>query len=592
MRPRTIVPSLRRLSPRLVITAALVAFGITTPGLGGDFYIDPVTGSAAGDGSAAMPWRTLEEVYTSGLIETRDWSSLPYQPGLNLVPVNPGAPVQPGDTLWLSSGDHGGLDIRGAYNVAPITIAARPGHVPTLHRIDITAAQHWIVRGVSVSPSHAPPLGAPNDIIEVEDHSFFGPSWDVTFEDCEVFTVDDATGWTAAEWVQAAWSGISVGSDRITVRANRIRNVRFGVTVTGQDARIQENLIDGYSADGMRGLGDGAWFEYNTVKNAFVGAPFDSNHDDGFQSWSVGPSGVGSGEVRDVILRGNVFINNEDPNQPLHATVQAIGCFDGFFVNWTVENNVVITDHWHGISFYGMRDSRIVNNTVIDLEGGTPGPPWIMVTDHKGGAQSDNVVIRNNLTSALHWTGNNMVVDHNIVFTNADAQFVAPPFDLHLRASSAAIDGGDPNLAPPFDVELVPRPQGAGFDVGAYEWTPVCQSDLGFGGPGSAELSLCGGDLSSGTTAVLRLIVAAPIQPAWLVAGLQNQPIPFVGGTLVPSPTVIVPLGLTDAAGEVAIPNLPGGGGPVVVYVQAAFADSSLPQGFGLSNALGVQLLP
>ena len=53
--------------------------------------------------------------------------------------------------------------------------------------------------------------------------------------------------------------------------------------------------------------------------------------------------------------------------------MQAIGCFDGWFVNWVVENNVIITDHWHGITFLGMRDSRIVNNTVIDLDDVSPG---------------------------------------------------------------------------------------------------------------------------------------------------------------------------------------------------------------------------
>jgi parallel beta-helix repeat protein len=55
--------------------------------------------------------------------------------------------------------------------------------------------------------------------------------------------------------------------------------------------------------------------------------------------------------------------------------MQDIGCFDGFFDGWVVENNVVITDHWHGISFYGMKNSRIVNNTVIDVNDQSPGPP-------------------------------------------------------------------------------------------------------------------------------------------------------------------------------------------------------------------------
>jgi len=180
--------------------------------------------------------------------------------------------------------------------------------------------------------------------------------------------------------------------------------------------------------------------------------------------------------VRGVTLRGNVFINALDPNNPLRNSMQAIGCFDGFFVDWVVENNVVITDHWHGISFYGMRDSRIVNNTVIDLQEGQPGPPWIMVTDHKDGTPSQNVIVRNNLATDYSLEGINVVADHNIEFTHAQAAslFVAPPFDLHLLPGSAAVDTGSPDMAPPVDVEGVPRPQGAGFDVGAYEqFTPT-----------------------------------------------------------------------------------------------------------------------
>ena len=94
--------------------------------------------------------------------------------------------------------------------------------------------------------------------------------------------------------------------------------------------RIQENLVDGFSADGLRGLGDDGLFEYNRVQNSYVEDPPDPNHDDGFQSWSVGPGGVGTGEVRGVVLRGNVFINHVNPAHPLRTSMQAIGCFDGF----------------------------------------------------------------------------------------------------------------------------------------------------------------------------------------------------------------------------------------------------------------------
>jgi len=451
----------------------VLLLGMAAPLRATDFYVDPVNGSDTGTGSASSPWRTLAQVIQSNKIESRNWSSLPYQPGATLVPVNAGAPVKAGDTIWLRSGYHGAVTIQSLYNASPITIAAQPGQSPRLRSLLVQAAQNWVLRGLSVSPSHAPPLTPAITVVVVRNHSFFGPAWDVTVEDGDVFTVDDASAWTADDWVNVASSGVSVDADRVTVRGTRVRNVRFGISVSGREARIQRNLVDGFSADGLRGLGDDGLFEYNRVQNDYVGDPPDPNHDDGFQSWSVGPGGVGTGEVRNVTLRGNVFINATDPSNPLRNSMQAIGCFDGFFVNWVVEDNVIITDHWHGITFLGMRDSRIVNNTVIDLVAGAPGPPWIMVNPHKDMTPSENVVVRNNLSTDYAVEGINVVSDHNIEFTNAAALFVAPPFNLHLRAGTAAVDSGSRALAPHFDAEGRLRLLGAGVDLGAYERCPT-----------------------------------------------------------------------------------------------------------------------
>jgi hypothetical protein len=453
----------RRLLPLVLLLAARAASAT-------EFYVDPVNGSNAGNGSAASPWRTLQAVIDADLVQSRNWSSLPYTPPGTLVTVNAGAPVRAGDTIWLRSGYHGAVTIQGLYNQAPITVAAQAGHTPRLRSLLVRSAQNWVFRGLSISPSYAPPL-TQIDIVSIDSHDYSGPAWDVELSDSDVFTVADASAWTANDWVDVASSGVDVGGDRVTLRGNRVRNVRFGIGVSGAGVKVQENLVDGFSADGMRGLGNDALFEYNRVQNNYVDDPPDPNHDDGFQSWSVGPGGVGTGEVRNVVLRGNVFVNHTNPAHPLRSSMQAIGCFDGWFVNWTVENNVVITDHWHGISFLGMRDSRIVNNTVIDLVAGQPGPPWIAVNPHKNLEPSSNVIVRNNLATDFDAYGTNVTSDHNVLFTmaNAGTYFVAPPFDLHLKPGTAAVDTGNPALAPALDVEKVARPQGAGFDLGAYE---------------------------------------------------------------------------------------------------------------------------
>ena len=454
---------MRRLLPLFLLLA-------TSLSPAASFYIDPVQGSDDGDGSAAHPWRSLQAVFDDGLVATQDWPDYPYADGMQLVPVHPDAPVRAGDTLWLRSGYHGDLLVQHAYNSAPITIAAEPGQAPQVRSLVVQAAQNWIVRDLTISPSFA----ASNEqitMVEVEDHNYFGPTSDIELGHLDLYSVDDASAWGAGEWVNLASSGVDIGATRVALHDSRLRNVRFGIGVGGPYASIQRNLIDGFSADGLRGLGDYGLFEYNHVQNDYIGDPDDDNHDDGFQSWSIGADGqVGTGEVTGVTLRGNVFINATDPANPLRNSMQGIGCFDGFFVGWVVEDNVVITDHWHGISFYGMRDSRIVNNSVIDLADGQPGPPWIMVTAHKDGRPSENVVVRNNLSTDYSLDGNDITDDHNLVIDDAAALFVAPPFDLHLVAGAAAIDAGSADLAPAADADGVPRPQGAGVDLGAYEW--------------------------------------------------------------------------------------------------------------------------
>ena len=297
--------------------------------------------------------------------------------------MNPGAPVQAGDTLWLASGYHGDLDITGAYNASPITIAALPGATPQLGHVRLRSVDGWVLSGLSVSPSFAPTYDS-ETMVSIDSHSFSGPSGHVTVERCRVFSVPDASSWTAGDWVAMAANGIQSDADDVTVRGNTLENVHFGISMSGARAHVIDNSIRNFSGDGMRGLGDESVFEHNYVANSY---DVDANHDDGFQSWSVGAGGVGTGEVRGMVLRGNMIVNREDPAQPLAGPLQGIGCFDGYFTDWVIENNVIIVDHWHGITLLGARGSRIVNNTVMDLNSERPGPPWIKIAPHKDGTR-------------------------------------------------------------------------------------------------------------------------------------------------------------------------------------------------------------
>ena len=464
-------------SPALVLSVGSTVLLLAASAGAADYYVDPQTGSASNDGSAATPWKTLEEVEAANLF---------------------GSTVKAGDTVHLKSGYHGDFSVSGGAYAPPITLTADAGQTPKLRHVQFSNTNGWVLRGVSVSPTYGTTSGAIT-MIEVQTSTS-----KISVEDSELFSVADASAWTADDWVNAASSGFSVRGTDVVIRNNKLKNVRFGISADGAGALIEKNVIENFSADGLRGLGDNETFQYNIVKNSYVGDSQDANHDDGFQSWSVGPGGVGTGEVKGLTLRGNIIINSENPSQPLKGTLQGIGCFDGTFVNWVVENNVVITNHWHGISLYGAKDSRIVNNTVIDNDPASPGPPWIMVTAHKNGTPSQNVIVRNNLATDYDVSGTNVVEDHNTTLKSGDlvSYFVNPgAWDLHLLPNAPAVDQGSTDQAPPIDIEGIPRPQGAGIDLGAYEWHDPTVVPTGGAGGTSGAGATGGGGGAAGSSA-------------------------------------------------------------------------------------------
>ena len=336
---------------------------------------------------------------------------------------------------------------------------------PQVHEILIRSGAYWKLQGVQVSPESAGSLKA-GTLIDLQSHGFHGPVHDIVVENCRAESVRDSSPWTVQDWNTLAWNAIQVDGTNMTVRDCTFRNVDFGISVTAADSMIERNTVENFAGDGLRGLGDNTTFQYNTVKNCY---DVNQNHDDGFQSWSRGVDGrVGGGEVRGIVLRGNTIINFEDPQQPHRGALQGIGCFDGMFVDWVVENNVIITDHYHGITLSGARNCRIVNNTVLDRREGRPGPPWICIGNHKNGTPSAGCIIRNNLTTALN-VGAGVTADHNLIVEDPNAHFAdAAAYDLRLNAGSKAIDAGTPDLG-----RRKTPPERRGLKEQASTWAPM-----------------------------------------------------------------------------------------------------------------------
>ena len=115
----------------------------------------------------------------------------------------------------------------------------------------------------------------------------------------------------------------------------------------------------------------------------------------------------------------------------------------------------------------------------------------------------------------------------------------------------------------------------------------TCQTDLGFAGPGSMSLSLCGDDLTEAASlAQLELNGAAPSTPLFVMLGLSAGPVPFKGGQLVPFPLLSIISGLmTDGGGNFSSPVPGAAGTPVHVYLQVIVKNGTV---YEFSNGLDV----
>lgn len=454
---------------KLAFAAGMIISISASLSMSAEFHVSPENGSSENDGSLEKPWKSLQEVFDSGLVESQAWDALPYNETRSLVPLNPGAPVRAGDTIWLHSGNYGDFSIQGYHNKSAITIAAAPNSSPSFGMFHLRACSEFNIKGLIVSPKYSNNTEK-RTLINIENHGWWGPTDHVTVEDCKLSSADDTSQWTVADWNERSCNGIELDGTSMTVRNNYLKNVNFGISVSAVHSLIEHNVVENFAGDGIRGLGDYSVYQYNTVKNCY---DVNSNHDDGFQSWSLGPDGPGSGQVTGIVLRGNTIINYEDPNQPHRGSLQGIGCFDGMYVDWVIENNVVIVDHWHGITLLGAAGCRIVNNTIMDPNDVRPGPPWIQIGNDGDGTPPSNCLVRNNIMASIQLDdGQGMVVDHNLINKDPKALFQNPSaYDLRLKKGSPAIDAGSGEQAPASDILNTPRPQQQGVDIGAFEYT-------------------------------------------------------------------------------------------------------------------------
>ncbi len=417
------------------------------PSQGTVYYVAP-TGDDSNPGTLEQPWRTIqkaadtlvagETVYIrAGVYEER------------VIPQNSGSVGQ------------------------PITYAAYPGETATIDGSSITlpddlaglfeiaGRSHIHLSGLRLS--HAGPF--PNNAaILVSDSEY------VTIQNCRTF--------------HTASSGIGVwGSQHILIDGNTVEQAGLGggqecITVAGSSTfEVRNNTVLDCQKEGIDAK-DGS--SNGLIAGNVVGRPRAVGIY--VDAWDK--------PTHDITVTQNIVFDSAESTG--FAVASEMG---GLLTDIRLENNVAYHNHTYGIEISRCcSDSRpmdrivIINNTLygngVDWGGG-------IIADN---AQAQHVVIRNNIASqnltfqiavAADVPSGNVTVDHNLIdgyrgyedevygedYVEGDPQFVDPANgDFHLQSDSPAVDAGSATAAPVVDLDGDPRPNGAGYDIGADEW--------------------------------------------------------------------------------------------------------------------------
>lgn len=437
-----------------ILTTALVALVLST--LAGaswarDHYVIPpkTMEIEKSDGSRTAPWTTL-------------WGALNNEGG-----------ATSGDRIILLPGHYGDIFLQVPVFDPPVRIEPlEPGSVH-MTSLRVTKGGGLTFSGLSFWPRVA--KKRPKYMIET-----FPKVSHVRFEGLTMRGAPPSAphwiDWSKDDWkFNWAPNAVSLGGPDNALVNSTLTAINFAVTAKGDRTEISGNTVTGFAGDALRALGDHARVSNNTVRDCVA---INGNHDDGFQSWSNKKGQNGKLPQTGLIVENNSFIEwTGAKDHPLRCSLQGIGLFDGFYEDVTIRNNIVLVSAYHGISVYGGRGVRILNNTVLHVDGKAGlRHPWIMVNDKKNGDPARRVLVENNIATdfrmALRSEKANFDRRYNATLRYPARLFpnVAAGDVITTIQKNDLVDAGNPQSTPKTDRFGRVRPLGNGPDIGAVEW--------------------------------------------------------------------------------------------------------------------------
>src|SRR6185437_11818278 len=285
--------------------------------------------------------------------------------------------------------------------------------------------------------------------------------------------------------VNKAFIGVFVsGSDNVLVQGNTCSysTDQHGIYVSDdtQNCVIRSNTLFGNNWDGLH-------------MNALNGQPNNGALVEDNVIYGNGLSGMDLEGVTNATYRNNIIYNNTKHGITLHNQDQAN---TPPATGNVFENNTIVANGMFGVQMQsgGNTANTFFNNIFLQTGSMTYGSIGIngsatgLVSDYNVVVNSFSTDVGNTQITLAQWQSTTAQDKHSIIAT-ASQLFVNPAGnDFHLKSTSPAVDAGIGALggasAPTTDFDANSRPQGSGYDIGAYELVqatspPTAPSGLG-----------------------------------------------------------------------------------------------------------------
>jgi hypothetical protein len=448
--------------------------------------------SAIGSDSISVTVRAKEESLAALYVDRNHPQASDANPGTEDMPwktmAHAAEMVTAGETVYVKAGVYADGDVEFANSGradAEIVFAAYPGDERQVilegDRVEIINVSYITVRGIKVQNSSDQGF-----YIRGPEDPYSAPTGHITISGNHTYNTNSSgiavwgVPWGKGPGDHDNLVDVVIENNLIELAVNGGSNECITVShgVSNVDVNNNEIRLGGDGSGGGEGIDFKNGVRDSQIRNNYIhGLSRRAIYIDGGDE-----AGADNSNIR---IHGNVLLN--DPDNAIMIMSEGEGDVDGVYIynNLIVnpdKNGIGIWEHPDGVGLNTINNIQIYNNTVI--HGGHQGGGWGNISNKHESAT--NVVIRNNVTLDGYqfdiYGTNQTTIENNLCrddvceiqndpgFVNATLD--PATWDYHIKSTSPAIDAGVSNGAPSDDLDGNSRPQGGGYDLGAFEYQP------------------------------------------------------------------------------------------------------------------------